>query len=212
MTRTEPLYGPQTTLAIQNFPISRMRLQLPFLVALARIKSCAAKVNGERGFLDTEKAARIARAADEIADGKYHDQFVVDVFQTGSGTSTNMNLNEVIGRVAGAHPNDEVNRGMSSNDAIPAAIHIAAAQGVLTELLPAMKDLHGALDGKAREFSDVIKTGRTHLQDAVPMRMGQEFGGYARQVELASSRIEGTLEGIFELPLGGGSVPERCAA
>jgi len=214
----ENLYGPQTALAVQNFPISRMRLQRPFIRALALIKSCAAKVNGERGYLDSAKAHRIALAADKIGEGKHDDQFVVDVFQTGSGTSTNMNINEVIGGLADAHPNDDVNRGMSSNDAIPSAIHLAAAHGVVEQLLPAMDGLHQALDGKAREFSDVIKTGRTHLQDAVPMRLGQEFSGYARQVEQAGLRIEATLAGIFELPLGGTAVgtglnaPEGFAA
>jgi fumarate hydratase class II len=191
------LYGPQTRLAIENFPISRMRLQRPFIRALALIKSCAAKVNGE---------PRIARAAEEVSEGKYDDQFVVDVFQTGSGTSANMNMNEVIGRLAGAHPNDDVNRGMSSNDAIPSAMHIAAAQCVVDELLPAMRELRNELDRKTLEFSDVIKTGRTHLQDAVPMTLGQEFSGYVRQVELAESRIGAALAGIYELPLGGTAV------
>ena len=205
----DTLYGPQTRLAQQNFPISRTRLQASFLHALALIKSCAAKVNGE---------PRIERAADEVAEGKYDDQFVVDVFQTGSGTSTNMNMNEVIGRLAEAHPNDDVNRGMSSNDAIPSAMHIASAIGVTQKLLPAMRELQRELEGKARAFSDVIKTGRTHLQDAVPMTLGQEFGGYARQVELAASRVEAALPGIYELPLGGTAVgtglnaPEGFAA
>jgi fumarate hydratase class II len=202
----DTLYGPQTALAVQNFPISRLRLQRPLIRALALIKNCAAKVNGERGFLDSAKADSIARAAGEIGEGKYDDQFVVDVFQTGSGTSTNMNMNEVIGRLSGAHPNDDVNRGMSSNDAIPSAIHIAAAQCVVDELLPAMRRLGSALAAKGREFSDVNKTGRTHLQDAVPMRLGQEFSGYSRQVELAVLRIEATLQGVFELPLGGTAV------
>jgi fumarate hydratase class II len=193
----EALYGPQTRLAIENFPISRMRLQRPFLRSLALIKSCAAKVNGE---------ARIAQAADEVAEGRYDDQFVVDLFQTGSGTSTNMNMNEVIGHLVGAHPNDDVNRGMSSNDAIPSAMHIAAAEGTVRQLLPAMRELQSGMEGKAREFGDVIKTGRTHLQDAVPMTLGQEFSGYARQVELAASRVEAALAGIYELPLGGTAV------
>ena len=212
------LYGAQTARAVKNFPVSRMRLQRRFIRALALIKSCAAKVNGDRGFLDPAKAARIANAAEEIAGGKYDDQFVVDVFQTGSGTSTNMNMNEVIGHLAGAHPNDDVNRGMSSNDAIPSAIHIAAAQGVLEALIPAMQGLREALSAKSGEFHAYIKTGRTHLQDAVPMRLGQEFSGYARQVELARSRIEAAMVGIYELPLGGTAVgtglnaPEGFAA
>jgi fumarate hydratase, class II len=214
----DALYGSQTARAVENFPISRMRLQRSFIAALALVKSCAAKVNGDRGYLDAAKATRIAHAADGVAEGKYDDQFVVDVFQTGSGTSTNMNVNEVIAHLAGAHPNDDVNRGMSSNDAIPSAIHIAAAKGVLEELLPAMKRLHDALAAKATEFHDVIKTGRTHLQDAVPMRLGQEFSGYARQVELAGARVEAAMPGIYELPLGGTAVgtglnaPEGFAA
>jgi fumarate hydratase class II len=218
MSSETHLYGPQTALAVRNFPISRLRLQRPFIQALAQIKSCAAKINGERGYLESAKAACIASAADEIAEGKYDDQFVVDVFQTGSGTSTNMNMNEVIGHLAGAHPNDDVNRGMSSNDAIPSAIHIAAAQCVLKKLLPAMRDFADALAGKAREFGAIIKTGRTHLQDAVPMRLGQEFSGYSRQAELAVSRIEAAMPGIYELPLGGTAVgtglnaPEGFAA
>jgi fumarate hydratase, class II len=202
----DALYGSQTARAIANFPISRMRLQRSFIKALALIKSCAAKVNGERGYIDPDKASRIGRAAGDVAAGKYDDQFIVDVFQTGSGTSTNMNVNEVIAHLANAHPNDDVNRGQSSNDAIPSAIHIAAAEGVLEELLPAMKRLHAELAGKSAEFHDVIKTGRTHLQDAVPMRLGQEFSGYARQLELAASRIEAAMAGIYELPLGGTAV------
>ena len=202
----DALYGAQTARAVANFPLSRMRLQRPFIRALALIKSCAAKVNGERGYIDPQMAARIESAADDIAEGRYDEQFVVDVFQTGSGTSTNMNVNEVIAHLAGAHPNDDVNRGMSSNDAIPAAIHIAAAHSVVEELLPAMEALHDALAVKARQFHDVIKTGRTHLQDAVPMRLGQEFGGYARQVEAAALRIEAATSGIYELPLGGTAV------
>jgi fumarate hydratase class II len=202
------LYGAQTARAVANFPISRMRLQRHFIRALALIKSCAARVNGERGYLDSAKADRIVRGAEDVAAGKYDDQFVVDVFQTGSGTSTNMNVNEVIAHLAGndVHPNDDVNRGMSSNDAIPAAIHIAAAEGVLEELLPALRLLRDELTAKSLQFHDVIKTGRTHLQDAVPMRLGQEFGGYARQVELAGHRIVAGMSGIYELPLGGTAV------
>jgi len=214
----DALYGPQTARAVENFPISRMRLQRRFIRALGLIKSCAAKVNGDWGCIDARVAARIVQAAEDVAGGKYDAQFVVDVFQTGSGTSTNMNVNEVIGKVAGAHPNDEVNRGMSSNDVIPSAMHIAAAHGVLDELLPAVRLLQDTLAGKAREFHDVIKTGRTHLQDAVPMRLGQEFSGYARQVELAAERMEAAMPGIYELPLGGTAVgtglnaPEGFAA
>jgi fumarate hydratase class II len=203
---SDALYGPQTQRAVENFPISRLRFQRAFLRALGLIKSSAAVVNGRLAELPADLARAIAQAADEVAEGKYDAQFVVDVFQTGSGTSTNMNANEVIGRLAQAHPNDHVNRGQSSNDAIPAAIHVSATISVTEDLLPAMRELRQALAGKAQEFHDVIKIGRTHLQDAVPMRLGQEFGGYARQVELAMERIEAALPGLYELPLGGTAV------
>ena len=193
----ETLYGPQTKLAIANFPISGKRFPRPFLRALGLIKGAAAKVNGKPA---------IERAADDVMEGRYDDQFPVDVFQTGSGTSTNMNANEVIGRIAGAHPNDDVNRGQSSNDVIPAAIHISAAEEIARRLLPAMRQLQESLERKAAEFADIVKIGRTHLQDAVPMRLGQEFSGYARQVEAARERVEAALPGIYELPLGGTAV------
>ena len=200
------LYGPQTQRAVENFPISRLRFPRIFLRALGLIKSSAAVVNGRLEELPADLARAIARAADEVAEGKHDAHFVVDVFQTGSGTSTNMNANEVIGRLAQAHPNDHVNRGQSSNDVIPAAIHVSAALLVTEELLPAMRELRSALAEKAKQFHDVIKIGRTHLQDAVPMRLGQEFGGYARQVELAMERVEAALPGLYELPLGGTAV------
>lgn len=202
----DALYGPQTARAVENFPLSNRKLPRQFIHALALIKQCAAEVNGARNYIDPARARRVAAAAADVAAGKYDDQFVVDVFQTGSGTSTNMNVNEVIARLADAHPNDDVNRGMSSNDAVPSAIHMAAAQGVLEELLPAMRNLHDSLDEKSGDFHDVIKTGRTHLQDAVPMRLGQEFSGYARQVDLAGQRIQAAMAGIYELPLGGTAV------
>lgn len=202
----EALYGAQTARAVENFPISRLRFQRAFIRALALIKSAAARVNGETGQLPAEKAAAIERAAEEVVAGTHDAQFVVDIFQTGSGTSTNMNANEVIGRLAGAHPNDEVNRGQSSNDVIPSALHIAAAESVQRDLFPAMDALHASLARKADEFADVIKIGRTHLQDAVPMRLGQEFSGYARQVAASRERIEGALAGIYELALGGTAV------
>ncbi len=218
----DALYGAQTARAVENFPISGLRFPRSFIRALGLIKSAAAKVNGRIGELGLEKAAAIEQAAEAVAAGAYDDQFVVDIFQTGSGTSTNMNANEVIARLAGAqhtvHPNDEVNRGMSSNDAIPSAIHIAAAEAVTARLLPAMRELEAAVEEKARAFDDVIKTGRTHLQDAVPIRLGQEFSGYARQVSAARSRIESALPGIYELALGGTAVgtglnaPEGFAA
>jgi fumarate hydratase class II len=202
----DALYGPQTQRAVENFPVSRLRFPRIFLRSLGLIKSSAALVNGRLEELPAGLARAIARAADEVAEGKHDAQFVVDVFQTGSGTSTNMNANEVIGRLAQAHPNDHVNRGQSSNDVIPAAIHVAAALLVAERLLPAMRDLQKALAAKAQEFHDVIKIGRTHLQDAVPMRLGQEFSGYARQVELAMERVDAALAGIYELPLGGTAV------
>ena len=200
------LYGAQTARAVDNFPISRLRFPRSFIRALGLIKSAAAKVNRELGHLPAEKAAAIERAADEVVAGAHDAQFVVDIFQTGSGTSTNMNANEVIGRLAQAHPNDDVNRGQSSNDVIPSALHIAAAESVHRELFPAIDRLHASLARKAREFADVIKIGRTHLQDAVPMRLGQEFSGYARQVAASRERIESALAGIYELALGGTAI------
>jgi fumarate hydratase class II len=202
----DALYGAQTARAVENFPISGRRFQRPFMRALALIKGAAARVNGEQGHLPAEKAAAIERAAEEVLAGAHDAQFVVDVFQTGSGTSTNMNANEVIGRLAGAHPNDDVNRGQSSNDVIPSAMHIAAAESANRDLFPAMDRLQQSLANKAREFAGVLKIGRTHLQDAVPMRLGQEFSGYARQVSASRERIEGALGGIYELALGGTAV------
>ena len=208
----DALYGAQTARAVENFPISQMRFQRPMLRALGLIKAAAAQVNGRMGYLSPAKAAAIEAAANEVAEGRHDDAFVVDVFQTGSGTSTNMNANEVIGHLAGAHPNDEVNRGQSSNDVIPTAMHLAAVETVRGQLLPAMQDLQGALEAKAREFDDVIKIGRTHLQDAVPMRLGQEFSGYARQVEAAQERVEAALPGMNELALGGTAVGTQLNA
>src|SRR5581483_1033952 len=200
------LYGAQTARAIENFPISGVRFPRSFIRALGLIKSAAAKVNGRLGELPGDKAAAIEAAAEEVVEGRHDDQFVVDVFQTGSGTSTNMNANEVIGRLAGAHPNDHVNRGQSSNDVIPTAMHVAAAEQVNARLLPALRTLGQSLDRKAREFDDIVKIGRTHLQDAVPIRLGQEFSGYFRQVEAGAERIEAALQWIYELPLGGTAV------
>ena len=200
------LYGAQTQRAVENFPISRLRFQRSFIRSLGLIKSAAARVNGRLAQLPADLAASIEKAADEVSQGKHDDQFVVDIFQTGSGTSTNMNANEVIGHLAGAHPNDHVNRGQSSNDVIPSAIHISAAMLTAESLLPAMEGLAAALRGKTDEFNDAIKIGRTHLQDAVPMTLGQEFTGYAAQVEMCAGRIRTALEGIYELPLGGTAV------
>ncbi len=201
------LYGAQTQRAVENFPISRLRLGRSFLRALGMIKSAAAQTNGELGLLPPATASAIRQAADEVAAGQHDSQFVVDVFQTGSGTSTNMNANEVIATLAGkVHPNDHVNLGQSSNDVFPTAIHIAAAETVHRDLLPAMNALHRTLQEKSHQFWGVLKIGRTHLQDAVPIRVGQEFGGYARQVELCRARIVAALDGIYELPLGGTAV------
>jgi fumarate hydratase class II len=202
----DALYGPQTQRAVENFPISGLRLPRAFIRALGLIKASAAETNAELGYLPADLAGRIRQAALEVAEGQHDAQFVVDVFQTGSGTSTNMNANEVIGRLAQAHPNDHVNQGQSSNDVIPTAIHVSAAVAATSDLLPAMRSLAAALEAKSREFRDVIKIGRTHLQDAVPMRLGQEFSGYAAQVRHSAGRIESALEGIYELPLGGTAI------
>jgi len=200
------LYGAQTQRAVENFPISGLRFPRAFIRAIGLIKSAAAQVNGHIGQLPPELAATIAKAADAVAAGDHDDQFVVDIFQTGSGTSTNMNANEVIGHLAGAHPNDDVNRGQSSNDVIPSAIHISAAVLVHEDLLPAMAELGAALSAKAGEFADIVKMARTHLQDAVPMRFGQEFSGYAAQVEQSVARVRAALDGVYELPLGGTAI------
>ncbi len=200
------LYGASTQRAVENFPISGLRLQRPFLRALGLIKAAAARVNAKLGYLDPELAKRIEEAATAVANGEHDRQFVVDVFQTGSGTSTNMNANEVIGHLAKAHPNDHVNLGQSSNDVIPTAMHIAAAMQVVNELLPAMQFLQSTLDEKAKAFADVIKIGRTHLQDAVPMTLGQEFSGYAAQVQCSMEKIEAAMTSVLELPLGGTAI------
>jgi fumarate hydratase class II len=202
----EALYGAQTQRAVENFPISGLRFQRAFIRALGLIKSAAARVNARLGQLPPELADAIEKAADAVSAGDHDAQFVVDIFQTGSGTSTNMNANEVIGHLAKAHPNDHVNRGQSSNDVIPSAIHIAAAMLTTAELLPAMDELARALAKKAGEFAAIVKIGRTHLQDAVPMTLGQEFSGYAAQVEKCSMRIEAALDGLYELALGGTAV------
>ncbi|MBW1698081.1 MAG: class II fumarate hydratase [Deltaproteobacteria bacterium] len=211
-------YGPQTQRAIENFPISGLVLPFSFIHSLALIKKYAAIVNSELGLLDPDKSDAIATASQEVMDGKFNDQFVVDVFQTGSGTSTNMNMNEVIaaraneiltGKRGGnlpVHPNDHVNKGQSSNDLIPSAIHISTLLSIRQRLIPALNLLHRELSNKAVEFHDVKKIGRTHLQDAVPMRLGQEFSGYARQVELGKERIESTEKRLCELTLGGTAV------
>jgi fumarate hydratase class II len=211
------LYGAQTQRAVENFPISGLRFPRTFIRALGLIKAAAARVNCELGLLDAEKARLIEQAAQEVADGHWDDQFPIDIFQTGSGTSTNMNANEVIanralqlmGEAIGSkaiHPNDHVNMGQSSNDVIPATIHVAAYLEVTESLLPALRHLHQVLVHKAAETDDVIKTGRTHLMDATPIRMGQEISGWAAQIEKGIARIEGVLPRLAELALGGTAV------
>jgi len=211
-------YGAQTQRAVENFPVSGLRFTRPFICSLGLIKQFAAVVNRELGLLDGELAGAIAAAAREVVEGLLDDQFVVDVFQTGSGTSTNMNANEVIagraneiltgkrGGKAPVHPNDHVNLGQSSNDVIPSVIHLAALTQIRGRLIPALTSLGGSLEEKEREFRDVHKIGRTHLQDAVPIRLGQELGGYARQVEWAVARLDRAQESLSELALGGTAV------
>jgi fumarate hydratase class II len=202
----EALYGAQTARAIENFPISSLRPQRSFIRALGIVKAAAARVNGRHGWVEPERAAAIERAAMDVAEGRHDAQFAVDVFQTGSGTSTNMNANEVIAHLSGTHPNDEVNRGQSSNDVFPSAMHIAAAEVATHRLLNGLDLLERELSRKARAFHGVIKIGRTHLQDAVPMRLGQEFSGYAQQVKNAVGRLVHAVEGLYQLPLGGTAV------
>ncbi len=210
-------WGAQTQRAVQNFPISGWRMPRPFIRALGLVKRYAAEVNAELGLIDRNIADAIIQAAEEVIEGKWDDHFPVDVFQTGSGTSSNMNANEVIANRANeilgsplgsrkpVHPNDHVNRGQSSNDVVPTAIHIAARME-LEGLLEALRDLHRALEAKAREFRDVVKIGRTHLQDAVPVTLGQEFSGYATQIAHGIRRIEHALPHVEELALGGTAV------
>ena len=201
----EQLWGGETTKAINNFPVSGEPVPAPVVRWLGRIKAAAAEVNAELGQLDAEVAARIAAAGRAVAAGEHDDEFPVDVFQTGSGTSSNMNANEVIASLAGdqAHPNDHVNMGQSSNDVFPSAVHLAALGEVTRDLLPAMDRLATALQTKASELADVVKAGRTHLMDAVPVTLGQEFGGYAAQVRLGVERVEATLGRVGQIPLGG---------
>jgi fumarate hydratase, class II len=204
-TADRELYGAETRKAIANFPVSGEPIPRPVVHWLGRIKAAAARVNGELGLLDEELAARIAAAADRVAVGEFDDQFPIDVFQTGSGTSSHMNANEVIAAVAGegVHPNDHVNMCQSSNDVFPSAVHLAAVEELARRLLPALDRLGSALEAKAREFDDVVKSGRTHLMDAVPVTLGQEFAGYAAQVRQGHARVEGTLERLAQIPLGG---------
>jgi fumarate hydratase class II len=211
------LYGAQTQRAVANFPVSGLRFPRPFIRALGLIKRAAAEANADLGLLPPDLAGAIAAAAGEVADGRWDDQFPVDVFQTGSGTSTNMNANEVIAARArqllgeaadprAVHPNDHVNMGQSSNDVIPAAIHVAAFILAAGELLPALRHLQAALERRAAEFDDVVKTGRTHLMDAMPVTLGQEIGAWASQVRHGIQRIETVLPRLAELALGGTAV------
>jgi fumarate hydratase class II len=202
----------QTQRAVANFPISGARLERAHISALAHIKAAAAKVNADLGVIDRELADAIAEAALEVAGGAWDDHFPIDVFQTGSGTSSNMNANEVIASLAQErlgreiHPNDHVNASQSSNDVFPSSIHVAAVRSVTGELLPALRHLADALDRKAAQFATVVKSGRTHLMDATPVTLGQEFGGYAAQVRLGAERLEAALPRLGELPLGGTAV------
>jgi fumarate hydratase class II len=202
---SEQLWGGETTKAVANFPVSGERVPVPVVRWLGRIKAAAARVNAELGLLDPGVAERIAVAADRVADGEFDDQFPIDVFQTGSGTSSNMNANEVIANLAGdgAHPNDHVNMGQSSNDVFPSAVHLAALATATHELLPSLERLEAAFAAKADEFKDIVKSGRTHLMDAVPVTLGQEFGGYAAQVRLGARRVRNALPQVAQIPLGG---------
>jgi len=197
------LYSGETKKAVDNFPISGETVPIAVIHWLGRIKGVAARVNGDLGLIDADLASKIAEAAEEVASGAHDDQFPVDVFQTGSGTSTNMNANEVLAALSGAHPNDDVNYGQSSNDVFPSAVHLAALDLTVNELLPALRRLEKAFETKALTFKDVVKAGRTHLMDAVPVTLGQEFGGYAAQIHLAIERIEATLVHVGQIPLGG---------
>jgi fumarate hydratase class II len=201
----EKLWGGETDKAVANFPVSRQPIPAPVVHWLGRLKAAAARANAELGLLDADVAERIATAGDEVAAGDHDDQFPIDVFQTGSGTSSNMNANEVIANLAGdeAHPNDHVNMGQSSNDVFPSAVHLAALDEVSRELLPALDALASALERKGDEFRDVVKAGRTHLMDAVPVTLGQEFAGYAAQVRLGADRVRATLGRVGQIPLGG---------
>ncbi|MDQ3664947.1 MAG: class II fumarate hydratase [Actinomycetota bacterium] len=208
----DALYRAQTQRAVDNFPISGMPLEAAHVRALGAIKAAAAQVNGELGMLDADLAAAIESAAREVAAGTHDREFPIDVFQTGSGTSSNMNANEVIATLASrklgrdVHPNDHVNASQSSNDVFPTSIHVAATAVVVTDLLPALERLRESLAVKADEFAEVVKSGRTHLMDATPVTLGQEFGGYAAQVAAGIARVEAALPRVAEVPLGGTAV------
>ena len=206
-TRTE-LWGGETRKAVANFTVSGEPIPASVARWLGRIKGAAARVNAKLGLLDADKAERIAAAAERVASGELDDQFPIDVFQTGSGTSSNMNANEVLAALAGedVHANDDVNMGQSSNDVFPSAVHLAALEQLTHDLLPALEQLGDSLERKATEFDDVVKSGRTHLMDAVPVTLGQEFAGYAAQVRQGGARVRDTLERVGQIPLGGTAV------
>src|SRR5436189_3703609 len=201
----QQLWGPETSQAGENFQVSGDPVHDEVVHWLGRIKAASARVNAELGLLDPDIAERIARAGDEVAEGRHHDQFPVDAFQTGSGTSTNTNANEVIANLAGedVHPNDHVNMGQSSNDVFPSAVHLAALDEATHTLLPALERLEASFARKAEEFKDIVKAGRTHLMDAVPVTLGQEFGGYAAQIRLGGRRVRNALSQVAQIPLGG---------
>src|SRR3954463_9415710 len=201
----DELWGGETTKAVENFPVSGERVPVAVVRWLGRIKAASARTNAELGKLDRDLAERIAAAGDRVAAGEFDDQFPIDVFQTGSGTSSNMNANEVIASLAGegAHPNDHVNMGQSSNDVFPSAVHLAALGEASAELLPALERLEASLAAKAEAFKDIVKSGRTHLMDAVPVTLGQEFGGYAAQVRLGARRVRNALPQVAQIPPGG---------
>ena len=206
--QTEQLWGKETTKAIANFPVSGEPIPAPVVRWLGRIKGAAAVANADLGLLDRDKADRISAAAARIASGELDDQFPIDVFQTGSGTSSNTNANEVLATLAGedVHANDDVNMGQSSNDVFPSAVHLAALGEIVDDLLPALELLAVSLEAKAKEFDDVIKSGRTHWMDAVPVTLGQEFGGYAAQIRQGIARVQDTLPRLGQIPLGGTAV------
>src|SRR3954462_2437967 len=199
----QELWGGETRKAVDNFPVSGERVPPSVIHWLGRIKGAAARANVELGKLDSDVGERIAAAGDEVAHGKHDDQFPIDVFQTGSGTSSNMNANEVIPNLAEAHPNDHVNMGQSSNDVFPSAVHLAALAESQDKLIPSLQKLETALRSKSEEFADVVKAGRPHLMDAVPVTLGQEFAGYATQIRLGVERIENALPHVAQIPLGG---------
>src|SRR4051794_4651192 len=201
----QQLWGGETAKAVENFQVSGVPVRLEIVHWLARLKGAAARVNADLGKLDADVAKTIAEAADRVAAGEFDDQFPIDSFQTGSGTSSNMNANEVIATLAGdaAHPNDHVNMGQSSNDVFPSAVHLAALDTATNELLPALEELERSFAAKAEAFKDIVKSGRTHLMDAVPVTLGQEFAGYAAQARLGARRVRNALPQVAQIPLGG---------